>query len=31
MDHGEIAAEGNHESLLVSSELYRQLAAQLTR
>ncbi|HEY9466171.1 MAG TPA: ABC transporter ATP-binding protein [Vicinamibacterales bacterium] len=31
LDHGELVAEGNHESLLVSSELYRQLATQLTR
>jgi ABC-type multidrug transport system fused ATPase/permease subunit len=31
LDHGELVAEGNHESLLVSSELYRLLATQLTR
>jgi ATP-binding cassette, subfamily B, bacterial len=31
LDHGELVAEGNHESLLVSSELYRQLATQLTK
>jgi ABC-type multidrug transport system fused ATPase/permease subunit len=30
LDHGELVA-GNHESLLVSSELYRLLATQLTR
>jgi ABC-type multidrug transport system fused ATPase/permease subunit len=31
LDHGELVAEGNHESLLVSNELYRQLATQLTK
>lgn len=30
MDHGELVAEGTHESLLQTSELYRQLASQLT-
>jgi ABC-type multidrug transport system fused ATPase/permease subunit len=30
LDHGELVAEGNHETLIATSELYRQLAAQLT-
>jgi len=30
-DRGELVAEGNHESLLATSELYQQLAAQLTK
>jgi ATP-binding cassette subfamily B protein/subfamily B ATP-binding cassette protein MsbA len=30
LDQGEVAAQGTHESLLQSSELYRRLAAELT-
>jgi ATP-binding cassette subfamily B protein len=30
LDHGELVAEGDHETLVAKSELYRRLAAQLT-
>jgi ABC-type multidrug transport system fused ATPase/permease subunit len=30
LDRGELVAEGNHETLMATSELYRRLASQLT-